>query len=558
MLGACSRLRWRVAVIAFCPATPLRGRFALLVVLAMLLASLQGCRSTAFRTTVPEAPEQAWTSARQWEVKATRNGTARAWLQCAADAYLALEDARLRQAASDLARRCTNQYMQGVSRLPEQLDPNGIPLGGAQVVVETRGLSPNLIPPISVHAEPSRPPLCSVGRPTLGVPVVLTSKRCSGEPRCQLLPPEGIFRGGTVWVERSLDGGVPRLVVAGEQVAVADVAGVAYDLHHDAGAPYSRGVRVSKLNRLGVWGLIGGREVGRRAGVYLLEDYDPAKRPLVMIHGLGSSPLIWEKLSNAVWSSPELRARYQVWHVVYQTDAPLLVQRRRVQRYLDQAWQLLDPEGDDPARTHIVLVGHSLGGVIARMLSVDSGDGLWNAAFLVPPAELVASDEERDLLNGVFHFPRYPGVKRAIFIASPHRGSPNAIRWFGRLARALVGKRNTEVTALLKIVRRNPDAIQPGLREAYLKGRINSISTLQPTQPVSAAGQALAPGPDIRFHTIAGVKSSLRQTDGVVPLDSASLSGAESTLIVQSGHNVHEHPQAIVEVLRILREDAQQ
>lgn len=542
------------------PVVILQGRFvwaSMWVILPTLV--LAGCRSTPARTDTPGTPEQALVSAQRWERKADRSGAAHAWLQCAADAYIALGDSHLQQTAGALAQRCTGQYLQGVSRLPDRLDPKGVSLGGARIVVETKRLSPNLITPISLHAGPLRPQLEHSDQRKLGVPVVLTSRRCSGAPQCQLLPPEGIFRGGTVWVERSpLDGGIPRLVVAGEQVAVTDVAGVTYGLRHDAAAPYSRGVRISKLNRLAVWGLVGGREVGRRAGVYLLEDYDPAKRPLVMIHGLGSSPLIWEKLSNAVWSSPELRARYQVWHVVYQTDAPLLVQRRRVQRYLDQAWQILDPEGDDPARTHIVLVGHSLGGVIARMLSVDSGDELWNAAFLVPPAALAASDEERDLINGVFHFSHYPGVKRAVFIASPHRGSPSAIRWFGRLARVLVGKRNAEVATLLKIARRNADAIQPGLREAYLKGRVNSISTLQPTQPVRAAGQSLSPGPDIRFHTIAGVKSSLRQTDGFVPLDSASLSGADSTLIVRSGHNVHEHQQAIAEVLRILREDAQQ
>ena len=39
-----------------------------------------------------------------------------------------------------------------------------------------------------------------------------------------------------------------------------------------------------------------GDQIGRRAGVYLLEDYDPNKRPLVMIHGLGSTPLIWAQL----------------------------------------------------------------------------------------------------------------------------------------------------------------------------------------------------------------------------------------------------------------------
>lgn len=347
-----------------------------------------------------------------------------------------------------------------------------------------------------------------------------------------------------------------RLVVSGDIPSNVMLGERTVPLRKDFDAAYSRGVRTSKLHRLGVWGLIGGREVGRRAGMYLLDDYDPTKRPLVMIHGLGSSPLIWEKLSNAVWSDPTLRQRYQIWHVVYQTDAPLLVQRRRVQQYLDAAWEMLDPEGDDPARAHIVLVGHSLGGVIARMLCVDSGPGLWQAAFSAPLDSLKADESERELLDEIFYFQRYPGVKRAIFIASPHRGSPSATRWFGKLARAVIGRRNDEVATLLKVARRNEDAIQPALKGAYLKGRINSISTLQESQPVRAAGQQLIPHPDIRFHTIAGSKSPDAASDGVVPVSSAELIGAQSTLIVRSGHNVHESPEAIAEVIRILVEDS--
>ena len=65
-----------------------------------------------------------------------------------------------------------------------------------------------------------------------------------------------------------------------------------------------------------------------------------------MIHGLGASPLVWARLSNAVWGDADLRARFQVWHVVYPTEAPLLVARRRVKGYLDAGWQVLDPERD--------------------------------------------------------------------------------------------------------------------------------------------------------------------------------------------------------------------
>jgi pimeloyl-ACP methyl ester carboxylesterase len=105
--------------------------------------------------------------------------------------------------------------------------------------------------------------------------------------------------------------------------------------------------------------------------LYLLDAYDPNKHPVVMIHGLGGSPLVWARLSNEIRSCPDLQARFQVWHVLYHASAPMLVIRRRVQRYLDDTWHDLDPEGVAPARSGMVLIGHSLGGVVARMLCVE-------------------------------------------------------------------------------------------------------------------------------------------------------------------------------------------
>jgi pimeloyl-ACP methyl ester carboxylesterase len=325
-------------------------------------------------------------------------------------------------------------------------------------------------------------------------------------------------------------------------------------LASDTSAAYAWAMRISKLARAGLWGLLGGEAIEHRAGLYLLEDYDPDKRPLVMIHGLGSIPLIWAHLSNAVWGMDELRARYQIWQVIYPTDEPLLVTRSRIQGYLDAAWHMLDPDGDAPARSGAVLVGHSLGGVIARLLCVDSGDALWNAAFLVPPGSLDASVEDLDVIKHLFSFHSYPGIARAVFLAAPHRGSPSAATPLGQVTRALVGRRTAEVHALQRIAMAHPEAIRPELLHTFQQGWINSIATLQSEQPVRRATESLLPPAGISFHTIAGVQPGRRlQTDGVVPLDSAQIPGVASCLVVEDGHRLHDNPQVVAEVLRILR-----
>ena len=108
----------------------------------------------------------------------------------------------------------------------------------------------------------------------------------------------------------------------------------------------------------------------------------------------GANPLNFAYISNAIWGDPQLRARFQVWHVIYQTDAPLMILRRRIQDYLDSVWSAVDPEGDDPARQSVVLIGHSMGGIIARLLCVESGDVMWNAAFTVPPTQMPGNPED--------------------------------------------------------------------------------------------------------------------------------------------------------------------
>jgi pimeloyl-ACP methyl ester carboxylesterase len=325
--------------------------------------------------------------------------------------------------------------------------------------------------------------------------------------------------------------------------------------HHLASGIIGARHTINPARLRAAWDLIG-NEAGRHAGVHLLDDYDPDKRPIVMIHGLGASLLAWARLSDEIRRDPGLNACFQVWHVLYHANAPMVVIRRRVQRYLDDAWRMLDPEGTAQARSGMVLIGHSLGGVVARMLCVESGDALWSAAFTVPPEPVRAHAAEGTDIESVFRFQPYPGVSRAIFMAAPHQGSPNADRWIGKVFRALVGGRSPEIQALSRFAREHPDMVHEVLRATYQQARVNSISSLQVSQPIRRAGQSLMPACGIAYHTIAAfLPGEEPASDGAVPLSSALLAGAASTLVVKSGHDVYDHDQAVAEVLRILRED---
>jgi pimeloyl-ACP methyl ester carboxylesterase len=546
-----------------------------LMALATALLTLTSCRSIPTSEPPLSATcsdwgacwERATASSERASRARERTQAQRAWLACASYAHLAVlraADAASARSASSLTVQCTDQLLFSVlAEQPDDWSAGRRFVGGMPVDVEFRGLSEYLHPPMRIAlARTVQVPAAYGGeqqKAGFGVPVVLLAPRCTDQPLCELLPREGVFRAATAWVEvDDASNSAPRLVIANPfamySIRVGDHT---LPVARNMAAAYAFGARTSKLPRLAIWGLLGGHEVGRRAGVYLLDDYDPNKRPLVMIHGLGSSPLIWARLSNAVWASDELSSRYQVWHVVYQTNAPALVSRHRIQGYLDEAWKVLDPENDDPARQGIVLVGHSMGGVMARMLCVDSGDVLWNAAFLKPPSAVEADPEDIASVERVFVFRPYPGVRRAIFLATPHRGSPSAKRWFGRVARLLVGRRAPELQSLRRLARADPPAVRPELRRAYSRADLNSISTLQISQPVRRAGESLMPVAGIPYHTIAGLLRGRHRPpgDGVVPLDSAKLDGASSTLIIDSDHEIYKDPRAVAEVVRILEGD---
>ncbi len=506
-------------------------------------------------------------SARAWASQAQRSehGDLQAWLHCAVDAYRAIDtdDRAQADAAALMATQAAEHVLsRALQRHPDAWSPGVLQLGEVRLQIELRGTSSSMQPPLRLRRAQDVPMDAFRGqryaRAGFGVAMAALSSRREDAPLARLSPHSGVFHNLTAWIEpdtRQPDA-PPRLVLADPQrIDAVTVGPHRFPLASDTSAGYAWGMQISKLERSGLWGLVGGKQIGRRAGLYLLEDYDPNKRPLVMIHGLGSNPLIWASLSNAIWGAQDLRERFQIWQVIYQTDAPLLVARMRVQEYLDDAWHLLDPEGTASARSGAVLIGHSMGGVVARLLCVESGDALWNAAFVVPPQALDASTQDLELIKRIFSFEPYPGIARAVFLAAPHRGSPSAATLLGRLTRDLVGRRALEVHALRRIALSNPASIRPEMLHVFQQGWINSISTLQAQQPVRRATEALLPVEGIAYHTIAGVQPLHRQqTDGVVPLESAMIPGAASNLVIRSGHRIHQNRLAVAEILRILRE----
>jgi pimeloyl-ACP methyl ester carboxylesterase len=281
------------------------------------------------------------------------------------------------------------------------------------------------------------------------------------------------------------------------------------------------------------------------ARISRLQPYDPNKIVVLVIHGLMDTPATWTPMLNRLRGYPEIRRNYQFWFYSYPSGYPYPYSAAILRHELDAI------EKRFPLRKPMVVIGHSMGGCIARLLITDTGDKLWMELFKKPPEQVPLSPESRKLFTDALIFQHRPEIGRVIFISAPLRGSELASNWLGRIGSSLV---RSPVT-LLKAGR---DAFKnTNFREGELKlKRIpNSVDTLAPTNRFVIAINTIPITPGIPYHTIMGDRGkgdAPNSSDGVVPYWSSHMDGAKSELVVPSGHGAHQNPKAIQEVRRIL------
>src|SRR5690606_27678606 len=99
-------------------------------------------------------------------------------------------------------------------------------------------------------------------------------------------------------------------------------------------------------------------------GLYMLEPYNRNKIPVLMVHGFWSSLITWMEMFNDLRGVPEIRDNYQFWFFLYPTGQPFWLAAAQLREELDTALNELDPHGVNPALRHLVLVGHSMGGLV--------------------------------------------------------------------------------------------------------------------------------------------------------------------------------------------------
>jgi len=333
----------------------------------------------------------------------------------------------------------------------------------------------------------------------------------------------------------------------------AVIAGKKTRLAANYTAPKELALNDGFLNRFSLTGLLFPEKVLADSHLYRLELYDPQRIPVVFVHGLMSDPHIWFQCINSLYADPVLRARYQPWYFLYPSGLAVPATSRRLRESLAEARDRLDPDHNDPGMARMVLVGHSMGGLLSRMQTISSRNDFWSAYFKCPPEQLNLSADSRDRLVQTLRFEPQPFVKRLIFITVPHRGSEVADKGIVQRLATLIRLPLDSVLLAKELLSGNTDALSPQIRDwgayAFL-----SLSTLSPKHPyLHALNTQPIPVPHHSIIGRVGKDPLERSSDRVVPYTSAHLpTGTE--VIVPHWHGCVEQPAVVAEVLKRLHE----
>jgi len=537
------------------PVMNMKGFFSIIIAVFLLTSCAQ---LATVRNVKPLAPSTASVSARSFpteqeaqhdpEAALSRN------LETAATAF------------ADLARDPSNVsaiqvYNYSVSRIVSLLQLTGnLPRAGAVVIrspVNAYKLTftsdaKNFADPQTSHFIPADELDLSgkvytrrIRRDGVGAPVLAERESPLENARAQFLIPEAIFYSLTAVLE--FKGSEVRLIMKDPLISDRiSMAGHSYPLAGDLSIGIAALLAKDRPQRLGLIRMLRPAKYAYTARLVRLQPYDRDKIPVLMIHGLQDTPATWAPLLNQLRTDPQINRRYQFWVYNYPSGYPFPYSAELLREELDRL------DRTYPDHKKIVLIGHSMGGLVTRLMVTDSNLTLWNDYFGKPPEQVSIDPETKKFIESLLIFRHRPEVNRVIFISTPHRGSGIASNWIGRIGIALV-KLPSNMTNAEKVVTpfRHGALGENGGRSHFP----TSIDTLSPKNWFVRALDTLPIADHIPYHSIMGDRGrgdTPNSSDGVVPYWSSHLEGARSERIVPSDHGAHQNQKGEEEVERIL------
>ena len=292
------------------------------------------------------------------------------------------------------------------------------------------------------------------------------------------------------------------------------------------------------------------------SGLTISQPFRAGRIPVVLVHGTASSAGRWADMVNSLENDPRVRERFQFWFFHYSTGSPIPHSAMLLRDALTATVARLDPAGTDPALRQMVVIGHSQGGLLAKLTAVDSGTRLWDTISREPIDRIDVRPDTRDLLQRALFVRPLPFVRVVVFIATPHRGSFVATRFLVNALTRFVRLPGDVIGAMGDLFEGNDDALILDPRGP----RFGSVYNMRPGSQWLQALATTPVAPGVAAHSIiavTGAGDGPGANDGVVTVESARLGGVTSELVIPfANHSVQRHPLAIRQVRRILLDHA--
>ncbi|MEG1258847.1 MAG: hypothetical protein RSD12_07420 [Akkermansia sp.] len=314
------------------------------------------------------------------------------------------------------------------------------------------------------------------------------------------------------------------------------------------------------------------KETADFTGLYFSEPYNPNKIPVLLTHGLMSSPDTFCNLVNRLIVDPEIRHHYQFWYFSYPSGVPWVISAKEQRDALNAIIHEYDPHGTSPTLNNIVMVGHSMGGLITRYNNASRPWGIIPqlmknqdaiAKMNYTQAEKVQFGNNpvaSKKIANTFIFNPYKQTSRIVFMSTPHQGSPIAESWIGFIGMKLIRLPENIITEATRIATLSRSMLL--LNPKTLERSFTSIYQLSPNAPLIKGLQPLRPDKKIPVHSIIGNNGGwnhiFSSSDGVVPYSSSHLDWSQSEDIVHSGHSVQDTIPAALALRKILHEHLNQ
>jgi hypothetical protein len=291
--------------------------------------------------------------------------------------------------------------------------------------------------------------------------------------------------------------------------------------------------------------------IDEKSRLAALSPYKPGRMPVVLVHGTGSSAGRWADMVNELDNDRRINEHFQFWLFSYNTGNPVLYSAMLLRESLSAALERLDPGHTDPALRRMVVIGHSQGGLLAKLTAIDSGSRFWDNISKTPLEKLALTQASRDLLYRMSFVHPLPFVRRLVFIATPQRGSYFAGNRLSHWMAHFITVPLDLVHGVNDLMLRNQEAL------AFTSMGVipTAVHNMTPGTRFIRTLAATPVAPGVAAHSIIAVQRDgpvEEGNDGIVEYTSAHIDGMDSELVVRSAHSCQANPHTINEVRRIL------